>query len=110
MSFQRMQAEKWNYLICHVLACDHCVLHALTKKRPLFPKAALHFFNSLHRGQQFIQGNGGEAGGVVAHRVGDDKFVSVQQRAAGVDDVRDVAFALRFVRAGPAQKSCAASI
>ena len=27
-----------------ILACHHCVLHALTKKQPLFPKAALRFF------------------------------------------------------------------
>ena len=37
---------------------------------------------SLHRGQQFIQGNGGEAVGVITHRVGDDEFASVQQCAA----------------------------
>ena len=52
----------------------------------------------VHRGQQFIQRHGGEAGGVIAHRVGDDEFASVQQRAARVHNIRDITFALSFIR------------
>src|ERR1019366_3370995 len=80
-----------------ILACHHCVLHTLTKKQPLFPKAALRFFQftpsrpAVHSGKRWRSWWRSRS----SRR--DDKFVSVQQRAAGVDDVRDVAFALRFV-------------
>jgi hypothetical protein len=40
----------------------------------------------------------GEAGGRIAHRVRDDDFASVQQAAAGINNIRDVTFALRFIR------------
>src|SRR5882762_8728305 len=53
---------------------------------------------SLHRLQQFVERDAGEARGRVAHGIGDDEFALMQNRAAGVNHVRHVAFALGFVR------------
>ncbi len=52
----------------------------------------------LHGGQDFGQGHGGEAGGVIGEAVGDDQLALVEEEAAGVDDVRHVALPLRCIR------------
>ena len=57
-----------------------------------------HTENSLHRRQQFIQMHPGETGGGVAHRVGNDQFTSLQQRATDLNHVRNIAFAFGFER------------
>src|ERR1700722_8247567 len=54
---------------------------------------------SIHCGEQGVHGNGGEAGGGIAHCVGDNEFAPMQQGAAGINDVRHIAFALGFVGA-----------
>src|SRR4030095_10348178 len=77
-------------------ACDQVMIAIIdaAADRPRKPGWAL----SLHRAQELVQRHGGEAGGVVAHRIGDDELPPVQERAAGVHHVRHVTFALRFVR------------
>lgn len=51
--------------------------------------------------EEFFEGEGGEAGGGVGDGVGEDEGAVVDEGAAGVDDVGDVAFA--FVGVGTKQ-------
>jgi len=56
----------------------------------------------MHRSQDIINGDGGEAGGVIGHRIRDDEFAPVQMSVAGINDVRYVAFS--FVLVGLKQR------
>ncbi len=52
----------------------------------------------FRRCQNLVQRNRGDCFGVVGHLVGNDQLPAVQQTAAGVNHVWDVAFALVFDR------------
>ena len=60
-------------------------------------QATLQFSTLFHRGQELVEREGSEGGGGVAHRVRDDQFPAMQEAAAGVNDIRHIAFALGFV-------------
>jgi hypothetical protein len=55
----------------------------------------------FHRGQNFIERHSGERGGLVGSPVGNNQLPAVQQTAAGVNDVGDVAFTFIIVRSYP---------
>src|SRR5271166_3668898 len=52
----------------------------------------------MHGGQNFGERNGSETRGVIRQTVRNDQFIPMHQRAAGVDDVRHISFALILVR------------
>jgi hypothetical protein len=51
----------------------------------------------FHRGQNFVERHRGERCGVVGYPVGNNELPTVQQTAAGINHVWDIAFALVFV-------------
>jgi hypothetical protein len=51
----------------------------------------------LHCCQQFVQGNGGKAGGGITHRIRDNELASMQQCAAGINDIWHIAFTFCFI-------------
>ncbi len=58
-------------------------------------------------GQEFVEGDGSEAGGGVGHGVGENEDAVVDEGTAGVDDVGHVAFA--FVGGGTEERFFQAS-
>ena len=74
--------------------------HHLTISRepdPTLQSTVPVFVDSFHRGQQLVERDGGEAGGIIAHGVWEYEFAAMQQCTAGVNNVGNVAFALRLV-------------
>lgn len=65
---------------------------------PVFQTEGVYSSGLFHRREDFTERHSGEGGGVVGHGVGNDELALMDEAAAGVNDIGNVAFAFLFVR------------